>query len=200
MQLGQLARERDAAITAEGFREVAQGGAQLVRRLVKDHGALFVLQRVQMLAPRLFVDGQESLEAPAPGRQAGGRERAHRGAAARDGDDRHIMLRAQRDQILARVGNRGRARVRHERAAFAREQLGEHLLAARAAVVLVVGDHGLAGQAARGQQLLRDAGVLCGDEIHRGQHLTRAGRQVAEVADRRGDQIQNRITHCNIFL
>ena len=142
-----------------------------------------------MLAPRLFVDRQKALEAPAPGRQTGGCQRAHGGAASRNRNDRHITRHAKGDQILAGIGDGGRARVGHERAAFARKQLGKHFLAARAAVVFVVGDQRLFGQRTGGQQLLGDARILGGDEIHRGEHLARAGRQVAEVADRCGNQI-----------
>ena len=184
MQLGQLARERQTAILAEGGGEVAQCRAQLVRRFVEDHGTLLALERVQMLAPRLFIHGKKALEAPAPGRQTACGERADRSAAAGDRDDRNIVLGAQRDQILAGVGDGRRAGVGHERTGLAAEHPLEHDFTACAAVVFIIGDHRLAGKLTGGQQLLRNARVLGGDEVDRAEDLACTGRKIAQIADR----------------
>ena len=63
-----------------------------------------------MLSAGLFVDRQEAFKAPASGRQTGCRQRADRRTAARNRDNGYIVLGAQRDQILTRIGNRRRAR------------------------------------------------------------------------------------------
>ena len=171
MQLGQLTRQRQPPLAAERLAQIAQRAAQLVRRFVEDHRALFALQSIQMLAARLFVDRQEALKAPPSGRQAGCRQRADRRTAARNRDNGYIVLGAQRDQILTRIGNRRRARIGYERAGLTGEQLLQNCFTACAAIVFVVRDHRLFGQFAGVKQLLRHAGVLCRDEIHRAEHL-----------------------------
>ena len=171
MQLGQLARERQSAVAAEGVAQVTQRCTQLVRCFVEDHRAFFALQCVQMLSAGLFVDRQEAFKAPASGRQTGCRQRADRRTAARNRDNGHIVLGAQRDQILTRIGNRRRARIGYERTGLTGEQLLQNCFTACAAIVFVVRDHRLFGQFAGVKQLLRHAGVLCRDEIHRAEHL-----------------------------
>ena len=112
-----------------------------------------------MLSAGLFVDRQEAFKAPASGRQTGCRQRADRRTAARNRDNGYIVLGAQRDQILTRIGNRRRARIGYERTGLTGEQLLQNCFTACAAIVFVVRDHRLFGQFAGVKQLLRHAGV-----------------------------------------
>ena len=60
-----------------------------------------------MLPAAFFVGGQKALEAEAPGRQAGDAQRRDRRAGAGNGADAHARLCAERDQILAGIGDGG---------------------------------------------------------------------------------------------
>ena len=144
-----------------------------------------------MLAAGLFAHRKKALEAPAAGRQTACGECADGGAAAGHRNDRNIVLGAQRDKVLAGVGNRRRARVGHERTGLPCEHTLEYDLAACTAVVLIVRNHRLFWQLAGVQQLLRNARVLGGDEIHRAEDFTCTGRKIAQIADRSRDKIEN---------
>ena len=54
MELGQLPAQADAPVRAKGLPQVLQGGQQLVGGFVENHGALFRLQRLQVLPAALF--------------------------------------------------------------------------------------------------------------------------------------------------
>ena len=97
-------------------------------------------------------------------------------------EDRNIVLGAQRDQILAGVGDGRRAGVGHERTGLAAEHPLEYDFTACAAVVFIIGDHRLAGKLTGGQQLLRNARVLGGDEVDRAEDFACTGRKIAQIA------------------
>ena len=133
--------------------------------------------------------GQEPLERPArardPGRGDGGQH--GRGAGHRDhgaprrGPGGH--------QPLARVGHDGRARVGDQREVGAAGEVREELALLRGAALRVV-----AGRVGRDLVALEepagDPRVLGGDQRHGAQDLERPERDVAEVPDRRRDDVQ----------
>ena len=189
MQLCQLARERDLPLAAERIAQVAERAQQLVRRFVEDHGARLALQPLQMLTAGLAAHGEKAFEAKLLRRQAGHGQRGDGGAGA--GDDLHVdaLLGALAHDVLAGVGDGGHAGVGHERARLAREQPRDDLLTAGVLVVLVVA-HARLFDLKVVEQLCGHARVLGGDEVGAAQRLECAHGQVAEVADRRADQIQ----------
>ena len=188
MELRQLPAQGDAPLCAERRRKILQRGQQLVRRLVEDHRPRLVLQARQVLLTAFFVDGQKALEREPACRQPGDAQRRHQRARAGDGADRHAVLRAQPHEILARVGDRGGARVRHQRARLAREQARKDLFAAFRLVVLMVA-HKALFQLQMVQELQTHAGILRRDEIRLRQRLAAAGGDVAEIADGRRHKI-----------
>ncbi len=103
---------------------IRQRGPQLVRRLVEHHGAL-LCQPGQSLPPLLFVGREETLKGKPPGGKSGDGQRAHRRAAARHGLHRDAVFAAEPDEILARVGDGGRAGVRHQRTRLPGQQPGQ---------------------------------------------------------------------------
>ena len=74
----------------------------------------------------------------------------------------------------------------------------DDLLAPLAAVMLVIGNHGL-GNAQISQQFGGIAGVLSGDEIHAREHLDGTQGKIVQVADGGGNQIQ-RSAYDAIFI
>ena len=92
-------------------------------------------------------------------------------------------------QLEAGVGDERRPGVRYQCNALAGGEPGHQLRAGRRGVVLVVGGE-RRGDAVMVEQPSCDAGVLAGDQIGRGQGLERPQRDVAQVADRGGDQMQ----------
>ena len=93
-------------------------------------------------------------------------------------------------QLESRIGNQRRAGVRHQRDRGAvgepAQQLGPRL---RGIVVVVGRQRGRDGVAV--EQLAGDAGVLAGDQVGAGQRGKRAQRNIAEIADGGGDDVQS---------
>ena len=133
--------------------------------------------------------GEEALEAKLLRRQAGHGQR--RDGRARAGDDLYVdaLLGALAHDVLAGVGDGGHTGVGHERARLTGEQAGDDLLAAGVFVVLIVA-HARFFDLKMVEELRRHARVLGGDEVGAAQRLECTHGQVAEVADRRADQIQ----------
>ena len=142
-----------------------------------------------MLPPALFIDGQKALKGEPAGGKAADGQGVHRRAAAGDGQNLHAVFRAQPHQVLAGVGNGGRAGVRHQSAGLACQQALENGLPGGDVVVLVVADQGLF-DFKMVQQLDGYPGILRRDEVHGLQRLYRPGREVPQIADGGGDQIK----------
>ncbi len=132
---------------------------------------------------------QEPLERPARPRDAGrGDRRQHRRGAG----DRHHHAAGRgpgRDEALPRVGHDGRAGVGDEGEVPARREVVQQLALARGAAPRVVADRAGRDLVAL-EQAPADARVLGGDQRHGAQDLEGAVRDVAEVADRGGDDVQ----------
>ncbi len=87
------------------------------------------------------------------------------------------------------IGEQGRSGVAHHGDAAARSEEVEDLGRARALVVLVERSHRLLEPEVLEQEP-GAARVLAGDHVDAGEELGGARRQIAEVADRRGDDPQ----------
>ena len=109
-----------------------------MRRFVKNHSACFTLQTLQMLAPALAVHGEKTLECEPPARKAAHAQRGDARAAAGNRDDLDARRRADRGEVLARVGNGWRSGVGDLRAALPGEDAREDHLPALAPVMLKI--------------------------------------------------------------
>ena len=96
---------------------------------------------------------------------------------------------ASATRLEAGIGHQRRAGVRHQRQRAAPLQPGDELRPQRRRIMFVVGDQ-RAADAVMGEQHLGDARVFRQDRIDGGERAHRAERDVAEIADRRGDDMQ----------
>ncbi len=123
-----------------------------------------------------------------------GRPATASAASAADGAGHRVDgvtgLARRAHQLEARIGNERRAGVGDERDRFAGGEPRQELRPRRRGVVLVVGRQ-RRRDAVVVEQLAGDAGVLAGDHVGRGERLQRPQRDVAQVADRGGDEVQS---------
>ena len=199
--LGQLTGQRDGACAQHG-QLPAQGG-NAVRSFEQHHRAPLRLQGLQRLGTLPALAGQESGKHPASLQschaiaELGGicpRRTQRREHAARAGQRHHPLasLAHGLHQPGAGIAHGGRAGIAHIRNPFPLPQPRHHALRRRLLVVLVQREQlGLRpGQAVGSQHGLGVSGVLAGHRIHHLQHLQCPYRDVGQVADRGGDQIQ----------
>ena len=92
-------------------------------------------------------------------------------------------------QFVAGIGNKRRAGIGDQRDRLALGQAGEQLRPRLGGVVLVIGRERGRDAVMLGQ-LAGDAAVLAGDHVGGGERLQRAQADVAQIADRGGDQIE----------
>ena len=189
MELCQLTAQGGGPVSQQ-LHHVGEGLTQAVGCLVKHHGAHLAGQLLQGSAALFFTGGQKALEGEAPGVQPGHGQGGDGGAAAGNGLYRHAVFGAQGHQLLPRIADGRGTGIGDQRARFAGEQTLQNGLTRRSAVVLVVADKRLF-DVKMVQQLHADAGVLRRDEVCLGQRFCGAGREVAQVADGRGHQIQD---------
>ena len=145
--------------------------------------------RRRALAPRGVLGRQKAFEEEAVGRQAGDAERGeHRRGA---GDRRHRgagVLRGAH-QPVARIGDQRGAGIGHQRDRAAVAEASEDFRPRRLRIVVVIGRERRLDAVAV-EQPGGDAGVLARDEIGSRQRLQRPQRDVGEVSDRGGHQIE----------
>ena len=189
MELGKLPAEADAPLRPEGVGKILECVLKLVRRFIENHSAPFGFQGVQMLPTAFFVRGQKALEAEAPGRQAGDAQRRDRRTGAGNGADAHARLCAERDQILAGIGDGGGTGVGHKRTALAGKQSLDDARAAFIFVVLIIADKRLF-QLQMVEKLQGNPRVLRSDEIRLRERFFRTRGDIAQIADRRGNKIK----------
>ena len=190
VQLGQLPAHRAGTIRAAGLRKVPQRGRGPAGRLEQDAATLVGADPGQALAPLAPAAGQEALEGPARSREP---RRGHGGQHGRGPRDRHDPSAGSGpggDQPLARIGDDGRPGVRHERQVRAGREVGQQVtLLRRPAPGVVAG--GAGGDLVAVQEPAGDPRVLGGDQRDGPQHLERPHRDVAQVADGRGDDVED---------
>jgi hypothetical protein len=99
------------------------------------------------------------------------------------------LLARRAHQLETGIGDERRAGVADQRNSGAVGETGKQLRARLRGIVVVIG--GERGRdAVMVEELAGDAGILAGDEIGRRQHLQRPHGNVAQIADRSGDQVQ----------
>src|SRR5512143_839101 len=189
VQLRDLTSDDDAA-PGRDRREVRQEVRKAVRALVEHDRAALGEQPFEHAPARPALLLDEAHEGELPGRQAGGDER--RDGRGGSGDRHDLMAGVDRgtNELLARIGERGRSRVRDERDVPATVQLPDELDRLPAVVEVGVRREVLRLDPVAPQQDLRVSGVLARDHVHLLQDPERAMRDVLEVPDGRRDEIE----------
>ncbi|MNX74628.1 hypothetical protein D3C86_1060740 [compost metagenome] len=199
--LGELAADGDAALAQHGQR--AGQAVDAVRRFQQHHGARLLREGLHGGVALAGLARQEAREheGAAVVRVAALAAVGHEPSRAHERDDAAGARQRQHalagrahggGQARAGVAHAGRAGVAHVGDALALREPRDHGLRGFGLVVLVHREQLGAGavDAVGAQQALRVARVLAGDGVHQLQHMQRAQRDVGQVADRRGDDIQ----------
>ena len=188
-QLGQVVGQRCPAVAVHG-QGVLQEGCQAKRALVEDERVRRVQVDFEKAPPLAGLARGKAAEGKAVQRQAGEHDRHDE--PGRPGDHRHLFagVDGPAHERVAGVGDAGRAGVGDERDALAFTQEAEDALPGLVFVVFVKGDLRAADLKVLEQPPGR-ACVLAGDEIDAAQGLQRPQRDVPQVADRGGDEIEH---------
>src|SRR2546428_3861687 len=184
-----LARHRDARVGSDR-REVGQQITHAIRAFVDDERAATSEELRELAAARAALLLGEAHEGELAGRESRCDERGdgRRGAGHRD--DLLPRPDCRRDELLARVGEAGRARIRYERHFPATVQLAKQLGGLAAVVELGVARQMLRTDVVLAEKELRVPGVLARNHVNVLQDPQCAQRNVLEVPNRRGDEIE----------
>ena len=132
-------------------------------------------------------DGEEAAEAEGVAGETGADQRGdHRGRAGQDFEGR-AGFDAGLHEAVAGVRDAGHAGIADDGDGFTGAGGGDEFGRAAGFVVLVQGDERFAGDAVMGEQRRGMAGVLAGDAVGGFQDFHGTQRDVAEVADGRGN-------------
>ena len=187
-QLGQFARDDDAARCAEGDAHVGKAVGNSVWRLKKNQ-CKRIGGKPRELAPALAgALRQETVEQKMWRGEPGYRQCRDRRIGARN--RRHRMARGARggDQLRAGVGNRRRAGIAHERHRFALREQRQDLRHGALLVVLVQRGE-FRRDAKVVEQFHRDPRVFSGDDRDAFQYIECPQTDVAQISNRGGDYI-----------
>ena len=143
VDLGQLPAQGHPPLGAEHLGKVRQSLAQLVGRLVKDHGPVLLGHGLQVLLPAALVHAEEPLEGEPSGGQPADGQGGHRRRGAGHHVHGDVLLGTGGHQGLSRVGDGRHARVGHQGAGLALLQPRHDQGAVLQLVVLKVGDERL---------------------------------------------------------
>ena len=166
-----------------------------VRRLIEDERAPLGGHFDQPRAARGAARRQETLEAESIGGQRRDRQRRHQRTGTGHRDDLDTGRRAGAHQIEARIADRGRARIAHERHARAALHALNELRRALCLVVIVQGNH-RRGNPESLEQHARVARIFGRDQRGTRKRFARARAQIAQVADGRRHDVQ--ATRCQV--
>ena len=140
-------------------------------------------------APRAAPGRQKPLEEEAVRRQAGDDESGEDGRGAGHRNDLDLLRQGLGHELEAGIGNQRRSGIRHEGQRRAAREPGEQMRPHDRGIVLVIGDE-RRRDAIMGEQGLGDPRVLRDDGVGRGERRQRPKRNVAEIADRRRDDVK----------
>ena len=188
MQFGQFAADRGRTRTkACGKIGERRGQTRAAFEQHQSHGNGGE-RRDAFLSRRLF-GRQKALEEKAVGRQAGGSERGQHRRSAGHRNDSEARLDRFAHQFVAGIGNKRRAGIGDQRDRLAFGQAGENFRAGLGRVVLVIRRERCRDAVMLGE-LAGDAAVLAGDDVGGGENFQSAQTDIAQVSDRRRDQIK----------
>ncbi len=190
MELGELAADCRRAIAQYG-NDVDESRGKPRRRLEQQQRGRHRGEDGEGLLSLCRLGRQEAREEKAVRRKAGERQCRHRCRWAGDRGDGDPRGDRRTYQLVARIGDERRAGVGDEGDARARlEPLDQERPRARR-VVLVIGRQ-RRRDAISGAEAPRDAGILASDKVDTAQGVEGAQGDVAEIADRRRDEMKPR--------
>ena len=186
MDLGELLAHRHGPIGAD-FRELRHRAQELMRTFVQNRRIRVRCRPAEGFGARL-VPREEALEHELARIQRRHRDGCDGRARPWDAQNFDALLRCQLGKRLARVGNDGRARVRHKRDVLPCKQ-PVHKLPRALGTGMLVKAHKLVLDAQIVEQLCRVPRVLRRDAVHLVQDARGAHRHVLQIADRRRNDI-----------
>ena len=176
-------------LAAEHFDELPEGAHHTMRTFVEDEGARFARQALELRTAAFFL-WQESFETETITGQTAGDEGRHKGCGA--GQTLHFdsTRHGRTDQEEAGVADGGRAGVADERHLLARFETGSEGLGCLVLIELVVA-HQRNADVVVLQQNTTGARVFGEYEVDRFQNTKRAQRDVFEIANGGGNEIEH---------
>ena len=188
MPLGQLPRHRGLAV-AEDLGYVGERSGEPRRTLEKYQRSGKPRPVAERAPPRCRARWQKAGEQKYVGRQAGQDQRGHRRGRPRRRRHRQVFGQRRPHQLEAGIGDERRAGVGNQRQPVTAAQRLEHGGPYPVGVVVVIGVE-RRSDAKPGEQAAGDPGVLAQDAVDIAQHPEPAQRDVAEIADRRRDEMK----------
>lgn len=189
VNLGQFTRHSCPTRGPENSRQIGQRLANSVRCFEEHQGTRLLRQRLETLPALPRARRQKPFETKSiggdPGDRQGGGDRSRPWNAA------HLETLCSRlaHQSKPRVGQQRSPGIAHEHERSTRGQLRQHLAQPLALVVRMQRPEGFF-EAKQGQQLTTATRILGKHQIGTGERLTRPRRQVAEIADGRGHDLE----------
>ena len=176
-------------LAAEHFDELPEGAHHAMRTFVEDEGARFAGQALELRTAAFFLR-QESFETETIAGQAAGDESRHEGCGA--GQTLHFdsTRHGRTNQEEAGVANGGRTGIADERHLLARFETGSEGLGCLVLIKFVVA-HQWNADVVVLQQDTTGARVFGEYEVDRFQNSKRAQRDVFEIADGGGNEIEH---------
>jgi len=194
--LGELARDHRLAITQRGLGGRQEGG-EPARGLEEDEGPWLAGEGGEPGRAGTRPGRQEPFEEEAVGGQPRDRDERRQRRRTRDRDHRHARRQRSAHQVIARVGEAGRARIGDQGDRGARLQpLDDQGSPPPLHGVVVAGERPL--DPVPGEENARAAGVLGRDQIDFAQHAERTQRDILEVPDGGGNHVENPVGHLRL--
>ena len=190
VHLGQFPAHQRGAV-AQDLMHVRQRFPDPVRRLVEHQRAIIVLKLPQRLPPLALFRRQEALEHEPVGGQPADAQRGGGRGHSRNRRHRHPVLGRRPDQVIARVRDRRRARVRHQRDVLAGFQPLHQRGGLGPFVAVMIAGEGCV-DLVPGEQLPGVPGIFRRDEVYLPQHAQGAQRDILQVADGRSHHVKHR--------
>src|SRR6478752_5000065 len=188
MRFGQLASD-DRIGVADSDLNLLQGLYDTMWSLVKDRQRSRLLQATHPKFSVFRPSWREAEEDEAVGTETRDRQSGHRCARAGDRLNPDPVSDRLGNQMLARIRNGRRSRIGHQRDALVMLQTGNQRRALPMLVVFVKARR-RGGDAVPRQQMSRSPRIFCGDERNLSKDPKRPNRNVFEIADWRGDDVQ----------
>src|SRR2546426_3092580 len=184
-----LARHRDARVGSDR-REVGQQITHAIRAFVDDERAATSEELGQPRPGRAALLLGETDEGEFARRKSRRDERGDGRRGPRHRDDLMPRRDCRGDELLARIRETRRARIRYEGHVPAPVHLTEQLGGLAAVVELGVARQMLRADVVLAEEQLGMPGVLARDHVDLPEDPQRAQRDVLQVADRRGDEVE----------
>ena len=188
VQLGELARDHHDSVVAAHLAQIFERAEHPVGRFVDHRGAMFGGDLGEASCAVAALAGDEAFEHEPIGGEPADGERHDRGARAGGGADVVAGVDRCSHDALARIGDAGRAGVAHDCHVAAAGEHRHRVVDPGDLGVFVAHGEPVGAYAGVLEEETGTAGVLATDQPDVGEHVDRPRRQVAQVADRRGDE------------